>query len=99
MGSAPVDAARGPSSLRARKLPEEVRSVTEPGDYDEFGLLSQNADEAGLVLDREPVVTRRAFALGARPTGSAIVWGGAQPRPGPPPGGGPNAPTPGTVGL
>ncbi len=53
--------------------------MTEPGDYDEFGLLSQNADEAGLVLDREPVVTRRSFAVGARQTVSAIVWGEAEP--------------------
>jgi pimeloyl-ACP methyl ester carboxylesterase len=53
--------------------------VTEPGEYDEFGLLSQNADEAGLVLDREPAVMRRSFAAGTGQAVSAIVWGEAEP--------------------
>ena len=48
-------------------------------DYDEFGMLSQNADEIGLVLDREPVVTRRSFTVAPGQEVSAIAWGEAEP--------------------
>jgi len=48
-------------------------------DYDEFGMLSQNADEIGLVLDREPVVTRRSFIVTPGQQVSAIAWGEAEP--------------------
>jgi pimeloyl-ACP methyl ester carboxylesterase len=48
-------------------------------DYDEFGMLSENADEVGLVLDREPVVIRRSFAVAPGQEVSAIAWGEAEP--------------------
>jgi pimeloyl-ACP methyl ester carboxylesterase len=48
-------------------------------DYDEFGMLGQNADEIGLVLDREPVVTRRSFPVAPGQEVSAIAWGEAEP--------------------
>jgi len=53
--------------------------VTEPDEYDEFGMLSQNADEAGLVLGREPAVTRRSFPVPGGQALSAIAWGEAEP--------------------
>jgi pimeloyl-ACP methyl ester carboxylesterase len=53
--------------------------VSEPDGYDEFGMLSQNADEAGLALDREPAVTRRSFTVPGGPAVSAIAWGEAEP--------------------
>jgi len=48
-------------------------------DYDEFGMLSQNADEIGLVLDREPAVTRRSFTVAPGQVVSVIAWGEAEP--------------------
>ena len=48
-------------------------------DYDEFGMLSQNADEIGLVLDREPAVTRRSFTVVPGQVVSVIAWGEAEP--------------------
>jgi pimeloyl-ACP methyl ester carboxylesterase len=48
-------------------------------DYDEFGMLSQNADEIGLVRDHEPVVTRRSFTVAPGQEVSAIAWGEAEP--------------------
>jgi pimeloyl-ACP methyl ester carboxylesterase len=49
------------------------------GDYDEFGMLGQNADEAGLVLDPAPAVTRRTFTVAPGQAVSAIAWGDAEP--------------------
>src|SRR5260370_14168685 len=42
-------------------------------------MLSQNADEAGLVLGREPAVTRRSFPVPGGQALSAIAWGEAEP--------------------
>jgi pimeloyl-ACP methyl ester carboxylesterase len=53
--------------------------MTEPADYDEFGLLSDNAAEAGLPFAARPTVTRREFDVPPGQTVSAIVWGEAEP--------------------
>jgi pimeloyl-ACP methyl ester carboxylesterase len=51
----------------------------EPGDYDEFGMLGDNAAEAGLALSAFPPVTRTSFTLADGQTMSALTWGDAQP--------------------
>src|SRR5215471_2297785 len=51
----------------------------EPDDYDEFGMLADNAAEAGLVLSALPPVTRTSFTLAGGQTMSALAWGDAQP--------------------
>jgi pimeloyl-ACP methyl ester carboxylesterase len=48
-------------------------------DYDEFGMLSENAGEVGLALDRYPAVTRRSFTVAPGQAVSAIAWGEAEP--------------------
>jgi pimeloyl-ACP methyl ester carboxylesterase len=47
-------------------------------DYDEFGLLGDNAAEAGLTLDALPPVTRESYPL-PEGTLSALSWGAAPP--------------------
>jgi pimeloyl-ACP methyl ester carboxylesterase len=56
-----------------------VPLVTEPDDYDEFGMLDQNAAEVGLVLDPQPAVARRSFTVPGGQEVSAIAWGGSEP--------------------
>jgi len=53
--------------------------MSEPDDYDEFGLLGDNAAEAGLVLDGPPKVTRSSVALAGGQTVSTLAWGDAEP--------------------
>jgi pimeloyl-ACP methyl ester carboxylesterase len=48
-------------------------------DYDEFGLLGDNAAEAGLTLSALPPVTRTSFTLADGQAVSALAWGDAQP--------------------
>jgi pimeloyl-ACP methyl ester carboxylesterase len=48
-------------------------------DYDEFGMLGDNAAEAGLALSALPPVTRTSFTLADGQTMSALAWGDAQP--------------------
>src|SRR3974390_2902005 len=48
-------------------------------DYDEFGLLPENAAEWDLPLDRVPLVTRQAFVLPSGETVSYLRWGEAEP--------------------
>jgi pimeloyl-ACP methyl ester carboxylesterase len=48
-------------------------------DYDEFGMLGENAAEVGLALDRYPTVTRRSFTVAPGQAVSAIAWGDAEP--------------------
>ena len=48
-------------------------------DYDEFGMLGENAAEVGLALDRYPAVTRRSFTVPGGQAVSAIAWGEAEP--------------------
>jgi pimeloyl-ACP methyl ester carboxylesterase len=67
-------------------------------DYDEFGLLSENAAEAGLPFTT-PTVTRRYFEVGPQQQVSAIVWGEAEPELVLLHGGGQNAHTWDTVAL
>jgi pimeloyl-ACP methyl ester carboxylesterase len=68
-------------------------------DYDEFGMLAQNAEEVGLVLDRAPDVARRSFTVAPGQAVSAIAWGEAEPELVLLHGGGQNAHTWDTVAL
>jgi pimeloyl-ACP methyl ester carboxylesterase len=72
--------------------------MTEAG-YDEFGLLADNAAEAGLPFTKPPLVTRQDFEVGAQQHVSAIVWGEAAPELVLLHGGGQNAHTWDTVAL
>ena len=68
-------------------------------DYDEFGMLGDNAAEAGLTLRTFPPVTRTSFTLDGGQTVSALAWGDAQPELVLLHGGGQNAHTWDTVAL
>lgn len=48
-------------------------------DYDEFGMLRDNAAEAGLALTSIPAVTRRSYDVGGGQLVSAISWGDRDP--------------------
>jgi pimeloyl-ACP methyl ester carboxylesterase len=67
--------------------------------YDEFGLLAENAAEAGLPFDRAPAVARHTFTVGAGQQVSAIHWHSALPELALLHGGGQNAHTWDTVAL
>jgi pimeloyl-ACP methyl ester carboxylesterase len=71
----------------------------EPDDYDEFGMLGDNAAEAGLALSTLPPVTRTSVTLADGQTVSALAWGDAQPELVLLHGGGQNAHTWDTVAL
>ena len=71
----------------------------EGDDYDEFGLLADNAAEAGLALSALPPVTRTSFTLTDGQTVSALAWGDAQPELALLHGGGQNAHTWDTLAL
>jgi len=68
-------------------------------DYDEFGMLGDNAAEAGLPLSTLPSVRRMSFTLAHGQTVSALAWGDAQPELVLLHGGGQNAHTWDTVAL
>lgn len=51
----------------------------EPDDYDEFGMLADNAAEAGLALSDLPPVCRTSVTLADGQAVSALAWGDAQP--------------------
>ena len=68
-------------------------------DYDEFGMLGDNAAEAGLALSALRPVTRKSFTLADGQTVSALAWGDAQPELVLLHGGGQNAHTWDTVAL
>ncbi|MFZ0665620.1 MAG: alpha/beta hydrolase [Acidimicrobiales bacterium] len=51
----------------------------EPGNYDEFGMLSENADEIGIPFDRSPQVRRVFVEVDPGRRLSAIVWGDSAP--------------------
>jgi pimeloyl-ACP methyl ester carboxylesterase len=53
--------------------------VPDDADYDEFGMLGQNAEEVGLALDRYPAVTRRSYTIAPGQEVSAIRWGEGEP--------------------
>ncbi|HEY1668999.1 MAG TPA: alpha/beta fold hydrolase [Trebonia sp.] len=71
----------------------------EPDDYDEFGMLGDNAAEAGLTLSTLPPVTRASFTLADGQEVSALAWGDAEPELVLLHGGGQNAHTWDTVAL
>jgi pimeloyl-ACP methyl ester carboxylesterase len=48
-------------------------------DYDEFGLLHENAAEWGITIDRPPVVSRNWFALPSGQRLSYLRWGDGDP--------------------
>ena len=73
--------------------------MTADAGYDEFGMLADNAAEAGLVFDRTPAVTRRSFTVAPSQDISAIMWHGALPELVLLHGGGHNAHTWDTVAL
>ena len=73
-------------------------------NYNEFGMLSDNAAEIGLPFAESPVVGRRSFSVASEPFApeqavSAIVWGHAEPELVLLHGGGQNAHTWDTVAL
>jgi pimeloyl-ACP methyl ester carboxylesterase len=68
-------------------------------DYDEFGMLADNAAENGLPFARPPVVARRFISVAQEHDVSAIVWGDAEPELLVLHGGGQNAHTWDTVAL
>jgi pimeloyl-ACP methyl ester carboxylesterase len=51
----------------------------ESDDYDEFGMLADNAAEAGLELSSRPKVTRSSYTVAEGQTVSALAWGDSQP--------------------
>jgi pimeloyl-ACP methyl ester carboxylesterase len=53
--------------------------MTDPIDYDEFGLFHENAEEHGLVFDAPPVVRRVGVEVAPGRTVSALVWGDDEP--------------------
>ena len=67
--------------------------------YDEFGMLADNAAEAGLPFDYPPAVARRSFLVEPGQSVSAITWGEAEPELVLLHGGGQNAHTWDTVAL
>jgi pimeloyl-ACP methyl ester carboxylesterase len=71
----------------------------EAAGYDEFGLLGDNAAEAGLELTEPPPVTRTSFTLPGGQAVSALAWGDAPPELVLLHGGGQNAHTWDTVAL
>ncbi len=73
--------------------------MTGSAEYEEFGLLGDNAAEAGLSFAGPPPVTRREFNVGQAQAVSAIVWGDAAPQLVLLHGGGQNAHTWDTVAL
>jgi pimeloyl-ACP methyl ester carboxylesterase len=73
--------------------------MSETAGYDEFGMLSQNAAEAGLPFATAPAVARRSFTVAPDQQVSAIVWGSAEPELVLLHGGGQNAHTWDTVAL
>jgi len=68
-------------------------------DYDEFGMLAENAAEAGLPFGEPPAVGRRFFTVAPGLDVSAIVWGDTEPELVLLHGGGQNAHTWDTVAL
>jgi pimeloyl-ACP methyl ester carboxylesterase len=71
----------------------------ETDEYDEFGMLGDNAAEAGLALSAPPRVTRTYCTLADGQTVSALTWGDAEPELVLLHGGGQNAHTWDTVAL
>jgi pimeloyl-ACP methyl ester carboxylesterase len=77
----------------------DVVDTMEQDDYDEFGLLHENAQEWGLELEPRPVLRRGVIEVGAGEWLSYIRWGTAEPELVFLHGGGQNAHTWDTVAL
>jgi len=77
----------------------EADDAFDTDDYDEFGMLADNAAEAGLALTAPPRVTRTTFTVADGQTVSALAWGEAEPELVLLHGGGQNAHTWDTVAL
>lgn len=77
----------------------DVVDTMEQDDYDEFGLLHENAEEWGLDLDPRPVLRRGVIEVGAGEWLSYIRWGTTDPELVFLHGGGQNAHTWDTVAL
>jgi pimeloyl-ACP methyl ester carboxylesterase len=73
--------------------------ISETAGYDEFGMLGDNAAEAGLPFTGPPAVVRRAFEVAPGQLVSAILWGDGDPELVLLHGGGQNAHTWDTVAL
>jgi pimeloyl-ACP methyl ester carboxylesterase len=73
--------------------------MNQTAQYDEFGMLADNAAEAGLPIDRPPTVERRSFQVAPAQSVSAIAWGESEPELVLLHGGGQNAHTWDTVAL
>src|ERR1700742_4421721 len=73
--------------------------MTSAAPYDEFGLLGDNAAEAGLRFPGPPAVRRQSFTVATGQSVSAIRWGTAEPELVLLHGGGQNAHTWDTVAL
>jgi len=73
--------------------------MSEAAGHDEFGLLGDNAAEAGLPYTEAPAVARRSFQVAPEQSVSAIVWGQPDPELVLLHGGGQNAHTWDTVAL
>jgi pimeloyl-ACP methyl ester carboxylesterase len=90
----------GPESTRPGSTgPASTEPASTGAGYDEFGLLHENAAEAGLPFDRAPAVARHTFTLTGGQQVSAIHWHSALPELVLLHGGGQNAHTWDTVAL
>jgi pimeloyl-ACP methyl ester carboxylesterase len=56
-----------------------LRDTLDSNDYDEFGLLHENAAEWDIPFDTQPVVSRQSFALPSGQNLSYLRWGKGDP--------------------
>jgi pimeloyl-ACP methyl ester carboxylesterase len=56
-----------------------LQDTLDSDDYDEFALLHENAAEWDIPFERQPVVSRRSFALASGQTLSYLRWGEGEP--------------------
>jgi pimeloyl-ACP methyl ester carboxylesterase len=56
-----------------------LRDTLDSNDYDEFGLLHENAAEWDVPFDTQPVVSRQSFALPSGQKLSYVRWGQSEP--------------------
>ena len=57
-----------------------LEDTIDSDDYDEFGLLHENAAEWDIPFDRPPAVSRHTFALPSAQTLSYLRWGNGEPK-------------------
>ena len=56
-----------------------LRDTLDSNDYDEFGLLHENAAEWDIPFETQPVVSRQSFALPSGQNLSYLRWGEGEP--------------------